>query len=107
MQVDPVVVLLCRRHHRAVHEEGFGVTLDAGGEVRFTRPDGRLLPVAPPAPGWTGRPLAPVNARLEQEQIDIDGQTSLPLWRGERLNREWAVSLLWQPRGDAAETATR
>ena len=100
------LVLLCRRHHRAVHEEGFGVTLDAGGDVRFTRPDGRLLPVAPPAPGWTGRPLAPVNARLEQEQIDIDGRTSLPLWRGERLNREWAVSLLWQPRADTAETAT-
>ena len=28
------LVLLCRRHHRAVHEEGFRITLDATGDVR-------------------------------------------------------------------------
>ena len=44
------LVLLCRRHHRAVHEEGFRVALDAAGEARFARPDGRPLPEAPALP---------------------------------------------------------
>jgi hypothetical protein len=35
------LVQLCRRHHRAVHEEGFTVELLEGGEARFRRPDGR------------------------------------------------------------------
>ena len=92
------LVLLCRRHHRAVHEEGFGVTLAAkGGSVRFVRPDGRPLPEAPAAPFWSGEPLAPVAARLDREGVAIDPHTATPAWRGERLDVGWAVSLLWRP----------
>ena len=92
------LVLLCRRHHRAVHEEGFGVTLAAAGGVRFVRPDGRPLPVAPAAPSWSGAPLAPVAARLDREGVAIDPHTATPAWRGERLDVGWAVGLLWRPR---------
>ena len=60
------LVLLCRRHHLAVHEEGFGITLDAAGEAQFTWPDGRPFP-APPPPPWAGAALAPVTERLAQE----------------------------------------
>ena len=91
------LVLLCRRHHRAVHEEGFGVTLAAKGGVRFVRPDGRPLPEAPAAPAWSGEPLAPVMARLEREGVAIDPHTATPAWRGERLDVGWAVGLLWRP----------
>lgn len=38
------LVLLCRRHHRLVHEEGYGITTTANGDFRFTMPDGRVLP---------------------------------------------------------------
>jgi hypothetical protein len=48
------LLLLCRRHHRAVHEEGYRVTLTADGEAVFRTPDGRVLPAAPPAPRSTG-----------------------------------------------------
>ena len=42
------LVLLCRRHHRAIHQ-GFGVRMD-GGQPVFSRRDGTLLPDrAPPA----------------------------------------------------------
>jgi hypothetical protein len=37
------LVLLCRFHHRAVHIRGFVLTLDAGGRVVVTRPDGVLV----------------------------------------------------------------
>ena len=49
------LVLLCRRHHRAVHEEGFRITLDAAGDVQFMRPDGRPFPAAPAAAAVDGR----------------------------------------------------
>ena len=91
------LVLLCRRHHRAVHEEGFRVTLAAAGGVRFVRQDGRPLPEAPAAPAWSGEPLAPVAARLDREGVAIDPHTATPAWRGERLDVGWAVSLLWRP----------
>ena len=94
------LVLLCRRHHRAVHEEGFRVTLDTDGDVQFVRPDGRPFPAVPPAPNWTGAPLAPVTARLDQDDIAIDPHTATPAWRGERLDLHWAVGVLWRPRPD-------
>ena len=92
------LVLLCRRHHRAVHEEGFSVTLDAQGNVQFARPDRRPLLVAPPARVWRGVPLGPVMERLTQEDIAIGPHTATPAWRGERLDVGWAVGALWRPR---------
>ncbi len=40
------LVLLCRFHHRLVHEGGFGVMLE-NGDLAFRRPDGRTLPSVP------------------------------------------------------------
>ena len=37
------LAMLCRRHHRAVHEEGYQVERQLDGELRFRRPDGRSL----------------------------------------------------------------
>src|SRR5947199_7765066 len=54
------LALLCRRHHRAVHEEGYQVARGPDGTLRFRRPDGRPLPEVPsPAPV----PEAPAGAR--------------------------------------------
>ena len=92
------LVLLCRRHHRAVHEEGFRVTVDASGAAAFVRPDGRPLPAAPPAPHWTGLPLEPTAKRLAAAGMDIDGTSATPAWRGERLDLKWAIGILWRPR---------
>ena len=100
------LVLLCRRHHRAVHEEGFGITLDAAGDVHFTRPDGRPFPAAPQPPLWAGAPLAPVAERLDQEGIEIEEQVTPPAWKGERVDIGWAVGLLWKPRPDAPSAHT-
>jgi hypothetical protein len=44
------LVLLCRRHHRLVHEGGFGVERIPDGAIQFTRPDGRIIAEHPRLP---------------------------------------------------------
>jgi hypothetical protein len=48
------LAMLCRRHHRAVHEGGFRLTL-TGGEVSVWRPDGAPLALRERPPPWTAR----------------------------------------------------
>ena len=91
------LVLLCRRHHRAVHEEGFGLTLDIDGQPRFTRPDGGALSMVPFPAAWTGDPLALTDTRLAQNGIQIDSATSLPNWYGEHLDLPYVISVAWRP----------
>ena len=94
------VLLLCRRHHRAVHEEGFRITLQEHGDARFFWPDGRPLLAAPPAPRWKGAPLAPSASRLAAAGIAIDASTATPHWHGERLDLAYAIDVMWRPRSD-------
>jgi hypothetical protein len=44
------LVVLCRHHHRLVHEGGFSVRRAPASELEFRRPDGRLIPPSPPLP---------------------------------------------------------
>ena len=44
------LALLCRRHHRLVHEGGFSVERIADSALRFTRPDGRIVAEHPRLP---------------------------------------------------------
>ena len=55
------LVLLCARHHRAVHEEGFTVELWDDVATLFFWPDGRPLPEAPSLPRWAGPPIHPAR----------------------------------------------
>ena len=101
------LVRLCRWHHRAVHEEGFTVTLQPDGTARFRRPDGRPLPVAPPAPRWDGPSLAPTLAHLATAGITIDPQAGRPHWHGEQLDEVWAIDVLWKPRTAGSSAGAR
>ena len=78
------LVLCCRFHHRAVHEEGFQVVADAAGQFRFLRPDGVPLPAEPPAACWEGAPLAPTDARLAAAGVSIGPHTATPIGTGKR-----------------------
>ena len=95
------LLLVCRRHHRAVHEEGFTVELGDAGKARFFWPDGRPLPDVPPAPTWAGTALASTDAHLETSGITIDKDTTIPDWLGERLDLDWAITVLHPATADA------
>ena len=99
------LVLCCRFHHRALHEEGFQVVADAAGQFQFLRPDGVALSAEPPAVCWEGEPLAPTDARLAAAGVSIGPHTATPDWYGESLDLAAALDVLWQPPARAAPAA--
>ncbi|HUP22183.1 MAG TPA: DUF222 domain-containing protein [Thermoanaerobaculia bacterium] len=100
------LLLLCRRHHRAVHEEGFSVELLRNGEARFRRPDGRLLPVSPAPPPLPADPIGALGRRHQRDGLAIGPATGLPTWNGEPFELRFAVSAFLDLEG-AAGRATR
>src|SRR5881392_3580941 len=88
------LALLCRRHHRAVHEEGYEVDRQPDGTLSFRRPDGALLPAVPPPPGLPADPVEVLRARHDDHGLQITARTSMPGWLGERLDVGWAISVL-------------
>ena len=92
------LAMLCRRHHRAVHEEGYRVERDLGGELRFRRPDGQAIDEVPPTPGVRGDPVNELRARHEAAGLVLGPRTAMPGWRGERFSVVYAIDVL-HPRG--------
>jgi hypothetical protein len=88
------LALLCRRHHRSVHEEGFQVERLASGELEFRRPDGRPLPDAPQLPDV---PTDAADALWDQNVnagARVDAHTLRPDWDGTRFNVGYAIEVL-------------
>jgi 5-methylcytosine-specific restriction endonuclease McrA len=88
------LAMLCRRHHRAVHEEGYQVERQPDGELRFRRPDGRPLPEIPALPAVPADPVGMLRARREECGLDVHARTAMPGWLGERLDVGWAIDVL-------------
>jgi 5-methylcytosine-specific restriction endonuclease McrA len=88
------LALLCRRHHRAVHEEGYQVDRQPDGELRFRRPDGRLLPEVPPPAAIPADPVQALRAQHEAQGLRIHPRTATPGWLGEPLNVGWAIDVM-------------
>ncbi|HEY7653701.1 MAG TPA: DUF222 domain-containing protein [Methylomirabilota bacterium] len=88
------LVLLCRRHHRAVHEEGYHVAHGGDGTLHFRRPDGRPLPEVPPAAAVPADPILALHAQHASQGLHLHARTACPGWLGERLDVGWALDVL-------------
>jgi Domain of unknown function (DUF222)/HNH endonuclease len=88
------LTMLCRRHHRAVHEQGFQVERQPDGELRFRRPNGVAIPQVPPAPDLLEDPVAVIRSRNEENGLGLHARTALPCWLGERLDVAYAIDVL-------------
>ena len=88
------LTLLCHRHHRAVHEEGYQVERQPGGELRFLRPDGRLLPEVPKASGVPGDPAGALRQRHNAQGNGPSARTAMSAWLGERLDVGYVIDVL-------------
>ncbi len=100
------LAMLCRRHHRAVHEEGYQVERQPDGELRFWRPDGQPLPDVPVPPPVPDDPVRALRARNEAAGLRLDAHTTCPGWLGERLDVGWAIDVL-HPRALESAAAGR
>ena len=85
------LVLLCRHHHRAVHEEGYKIQRSSDGELKFLRPQGWEIPYVPPPPPLPQDPLEELSALLAEEDVSIKPETGFPTWEGGPLDLGWAI----------------
>ena len=89
------LLLLCRHHHRLVHEDGYRLALDAAGEPVFTAPQGERIPEGPDT-RFRGNVFALTTAN-RRERIEIGPGTLVPMWAGERMDDGMAVDgLIWR-----------
>ena len=88
------LALLCRRHHRAVHEEGYRVERGPDDTLRFRRPDGRPVPEVPLSAAVPADPVRALRARHEAQGLRLHARTACPGWLGERLDLTWAIDVL-------------
>jgi hypothetical protein len=88
------LVTLCRLHHRLVHEGEIRVETLANGEWRFVHPDGRHFDIIrfPHDARYDGHELERTHAALG---IHIDKHTAATRWRGERMDYDQGVWVLF------------
>ena len=78
------LISLCKYHHMLVHDRGYLIAVARDGTFTFYWPDGTLIPPSPalPQPGGT---------IADCHDADIDPDTIIPPWYGERLDLDYAI----------------
>ena len=84
------LVLLCRHHHRLVHEGGYGVRMTNNGMPKFTDPTGRTIPQAAET-RFRGNVVA-LRRRNDRAGLEITLDTAIPLWEGEKMDEREALN---------------
>lgn len=82
------LVLLCRRHHHALHDGDVRITALGRQQFRFLRKDGTDLP---PHADLGSEPDAPP---LESEYAELADDAITTRWDGSRLDHHYAVATL-------------
>jgi hypothetical protein len=88
------LVLLCRTHHRLVHEAGYGVQFKAGEGAVFSMPNGKVIPQAPEMRS-RGNVFA-ITSNNHKNGLKITPGTPIPQWHGEQMDHGVAVDMLLQ-----------
>jgi Domain of unknown function (DUF222)/HNH endonuclease len=78
------LVSLCKYHHTLVHERGYLIAAARDGTFAFYRPDGTAVPASPALP-------EPGGMIGDCHDADIDPDTIIPPWYGERLDLDYAI----------------
>jgi Domain of unknown function (DUF222)/HNH endonuclease len=83
------LVLLCRHHHRLVHEGGFGLGKSTLGAIEFSNPAGEVIPTGPETRSrgnaWS------LFEHHSEAGIRITPKSAQSLWLGEKMDDDLAV----------------
>jgi len=91
------LILLCEPHHLGLHAGEFSIVAIGNQRFRFTRADGVTLPEhINPADHIT------TDHRLETEHPDVHPDAARTRWDGQRLDHDYAISVLAQRRQSVA-----
>lgn len=88
------LVELCGRHHRLLHEGGYGLRFTDDGALVFTRPDGARIPDVPRPLALTGHPLELLQK--EHRRLGVSAETHRCHWDGVRPDYGLAIQVLDQ-----------
>jgi len=88
------LVLLCRSHHRLIHEGGYGVHVSPEQHLHFTMPDGTELPAGPD--GRSRGNVIAIEATNRKNGLDITPNTAITRWNGDKMDLSMAVDALIQ-----------
>jgi len=90
------LVLLCRHHHRLLHEGGFDI--ETGSELKFTDRQGNTIPPARypqfTSPGVTSDARLKIEIDNERNGLAIDSDTAVSRWHGEQMDYSLVVGAL-------------
>jgi hypothetical protein len=84
------LALLCRPHHRLVHEGGWTIARGVDGELVFTSPAGRGLPVKPTRER-VGNILTWLGEWAKTQGVKLGPETNMPRWDGHTPDYDCAV----------------
>ncbi len=86
------LALLCKHHHRLLHEGGYQLLHAGNGRLSFMTPKGNRIHDCP-QPLSSDKSLEDLN---QQAGLDIDPGTAIPNWQGESMDLDMAVSGLYE-----------
>lgn len=86
------LVLLCRTHHRLVHEAGYGVQQTPEKDIVFSLPDGKIIPRGPDTRSRGN--VVSIKSMNRKKGLIITPETSVPDWQGDQMDHGTAVDML-------------
>ncbi len=92
------LALLCRHHHRLIHEGGFSVERSASGAIGFRDRNGQNIPASAET-RFRGN-VRTLFAADAARGIDIDSDTTTPNWYGEHPDYDHILWVMHQDRVD-------
>jgi hypothetical protein len=88
------LVLLCRHHHRLVHEGGFGCEKSKTGQLVFKDERGAVIGISGTVPRLNENKNEQRRTRNRLEELHIDAMTCVTRWDGTRMNYGYVTELL-------------
>ena len=94
------LVLLCRHHHRLLHQQGYEIVKRTEQQFEFLTPAGDAMPaVLVPQFATAAEDMANEILAIEREHegfgLVIDSHTAVTNWQGERLDYDLAIGAMF------------